>query len=165
MQDDGDALENKLGEAKGSLAAAYAALNRNYDEQRKGGDQTRSNTLSDVARTYVGTNSPGGSDKNKLIPGSNRSSGTSRPDRSERGGNGLGKFLETEDLEKLNMLAAAQKVAAYHVQQSPLLTVVRTLLSLFYAEYHHISFDPGTASCLSLRSAVFCSDATCCELY
>jgi hypothetical protein len=125
MQD--EALDHKLGEAKGSLAAAYAALNRNY-EQHKGTVETRSNTLSDMARTYADSASQG-SDKQKLLPSSN----SSNPGKGTYGGNGMGKFLETEDLEKLNMLAAAQKVAAYHVQQSSLLTVVRrctTVVSL-----------------------------------
>ena len=45
-------------DAKGSLAAAYAALNQNYEMQRmQGYDQTRSKTLSDVARTYADTTS------------------------------------------------------------------------------------------------------------
>lgn len=112
-------------DAKGSLAAAYAALNQNYEMQRmQGYDQTRSKTLSDVARTYADTTS--GASGKKHQQGSSDSE-SPHPSRGTYGGNGMGKFLETEDLEKLNMLAAAQKVAAYHVQQSPMLTVVRPL--------------------------------------
>lgn len=125
MQEDVEGLD-QMGEAKGSLAAAYAALNQNYEKQRMNGyDQNRSNTLSDVARTYADTASHGGSGKKKRLGSSEPSSESPHPSRGAYGGNGMGKFLETEDLEKLNMLAAAQKVAAYHVQQSPMLTVVR----------------------------------------
>jgi hypothetical protein len=127
MQEDVDALENKMHEGKASLAAAYAVLNRNYEEQRMAGHNgARSQTLSDVTRTYADNTSQGtGSDKKRLIRSDQHSSGSPHHSRGQYY-NGMGKFMETEDLEKLNMLAAAQKVAAYHVQQSPLLTVVRT---------------------------------------
>jgi hypothetical protein len=127
MQEDAYVLENKMSEANASLSAAYAMLNKNYEEQRAAAQAvSRSPTLSDLSRTNANTPSHGTDcDKQKLIRGSLRSSSSPHPSRG-RFDNGMGKFLETEDLEKLNMLAAAQKVAAYHVQQSPLLTVVCT---------------------------------------
>ena len=120
LQEEASLLDNKMNQAKGSLAAAYAALNRAYEDQQKGAF-TRSNTLSEVTHTLADTSSAGGTEIQKFVPGSNRSTDS---DAGEYGGNGMGKFLNTEDIEKLNMIAAAQKVAAYHVQQSNLLTVV-----------------------------------------
>lgn len=119
----GKLLDDRTNQAKGSLAAAYAALNRNYEEQSKG---EFTHTLTDVVNTFADNSSATGSEIQKLVPALESSSSTDS-DQMDPGGNGLGKFLNTEDLEKLNMIAAAQKVAAYHVQQSHLLTVVRFL--------------------------------------
>ena len=128
----GALLEEQLQEGKGSLGAAYAALNHKYEAQKAGhfqGLAADSQELSDLAQHYSAHPPSTDSEKQRLLSSGSRSARSSGSERRARGitaTNGMGgKFLGAGDLEHLNMLAATQKVAVYHVQQSPLLTVTQ----------------------------------------
>lgn len=131
--DEEQLLNSKIADARGSLAAAYAALNENYERSRVLGAPapdaavSASNPLltSPAAGLMASSGATDSATRAKLKIASADSSSTP----TEKVGTGVvvnGGMLDyMPPTEGLTMIQAAQKVAAFHVQQSHLLTIVR----------------------------------------
>lgn len=134
--DEDELLNSKLADAHGSLAAAYAVLNNNYERSRALGapppeaavsasNPLLSSPAAGVVQASAGGDGTDGKTRAKLKLASADSGSTP----TEKVGTGVvvngGMMDYVPPTEGLTMIQAAQKVAAFHVQQSHLLTVVR----------------------------------------
>jgi hypothetical protein len=120
-------MQGELDSGNVRLGAAYEELNRRYDTAKAAAFQRsegmHEHTLSDMVCTNSARVSAD-SEKAKLLGSGARSS--SGRGQVVAATNGMGaRVLSADGLEHLNMVAAAHQVAAYHVQQSPLLTVAQ----------------------------------------
>jgi hypothetical protein len=147
--DEEELLNKKLKEARGSLMLAYNALNDSYDRTAEQRSFLSEMSTSDVVEAKTASKQSTEKQKERML--------------KEKAAQAMGKTGSENGMDVKGLLDPKQAVAAYHVQRSHLLTVVRFLLPLFLripaklhaflggshkVGHHTMPFRHGTFSCL-----------------
>jgi hypothetical protein len=115
--DEEELLNKKLKEARGSLMLAYNALNDSYDRTAEQRSFLSEMSTSDVVEAKTASKQSTEKQKERML--------------KEKAAQAMGKTGSANGMDVKGLLDPKQAVAAYHVQRSHLLTVVRFLLPLF----------------------------------
>jgi hypothetical protein len=125
--DEEELLNKKLKEARGSLMSAYNTLNESYDRVAEHRSYLSEMSISDAGDGKATSKNSSEKQKERVL--------------KERAAQAIGKNGSESGMDVNGLLDPKQAVAAYHVQRSHLLTVVRLLPILLAIVYRSGATD------------------------